>query len=482
MRRTALLIGAQTHGLTGVGNDIDTMAVQLARRGFTTVRCQGRQATRAGILDSYERLVREARTADAVVVYFSGHGGVAVAPPELVPRGPFVAPRLQFIVPTDYDESMDSDFRGVTAVELSVLLARLTGTTPNVTVLLDTCHAAHMSRDADLRVKALYRPAYLDVAEHLRRLGRHGLDTTIRHVLGNPDAVRIVACGADQSAYEYTNSEGLRCGLLTESMASALTEVGDQPVTWATLMQRVRRRVREVVPGQRPEAEGPSLRQLFQAVTAYPSRPVPGSTVGSAGALGARVSVEWGVVTGGRPRPLPLAGAVVHVDDLIYVSIANHGGTTVFVSLLEIDVRSRVSLLTSLDPSGVAVRRGERCLVGGDDLDGRLRGVSLTWPVGVDESGPRPASIVVLVSSAVQDVSLLQSEGGPGPVDGVRRGHLTGGPDVEVFRDLSMDASGPARHDVHTIAFRLDPASRPASRSGSADPPDPPAARPSPGS
>ncbi len=424
MRRTALLIGSQTHGLTGVRNDVDTMADQLARRGFAAVRREGPQATRAGILDGFERLIRDARDTDAVVVYYSGHGGLASPPPALAMNGRPAAARLQFIVPTDYDDDLtESDFRGITAPELSVLLARLTRATPNVAVILDACHSAHLWRHADLRVKALRRRAYVDIAEHLSRLRRHGFDPTIRHVLGNQDAVRLVACGREESAYEYTNEANRRTGVFTEALALALTEAGQRPVTWATLIRRVRDRVETIVPSQRPEAEGPSLRLLFQAgVSGSAQRPTD-----------AGVTIEWGLVVNDRPIPLPASGATVHAGDHAYVRVRNGSNATVRVSLVHTDVAARVSMITTLDPSGIALRPGEEHVIGSDELDGRLDGIPLTWPADIDRGIARPETMLVLISTAPHDM---------------------------VFRELRPDA-GPAPHnDVHPIAFLLDPAPR----------------------
>src|SRR3954451_8056059 len=128
----------------------------LERRGFEVRLCAGGDATRAGILAAYERLISDVRDGDAALVYYSGHGGfarpgkaaAAQRVDDLEITGP--PPDLQFIVPVDYHESSETDFRGITAVELSVLLARLTERTHNATVVLDCCHSAHMSRDPDL--------------------------------------------------------------------------------------------------------------------------------------------------------------------------------------------------------------------------------------------------------------------------------------------------------------------------------------------
>lgn len=405
MRRVALLIGAQTGGLTGVGNDVDTMDGRLGWYGFTTTRREAGEATRDGILDAYEGLIRDTRAGDAVVVYFSGHGGLAVPPPGVGERA-----GLQFLVPTDYGETAGSRFLGITAAELSVLLVRLTHATANVTVILDACHAAHQSRVGDLRVKALDRPVYLDVAEHLSRLRREGLDTTVRDVLGNRNAVRVVACGREQSAYEHTDA-GRRTGLLTGSLDRALAELGDRPATWAAVLARVRELTRVVMPAQRPEAEGPAHRLLFRSTAVEPA---PGPI---RPALGAPVTVEWGRVIDGHAHPLPMAGAELSPGDHVYVRVRNDGDRTVHVSVLEFDASHRITVITALDPSGVPLGPGRQYVAGDDD---RL--------VGFPVNRPGSGEFVIVVASAPD-------------------------PPVRVYRDLPT-AAHIIRHDVHRIAFR----------------------------
>ncbi|MFI5906513.1 caspase family protein [Dactylosporangium sp. NPDC051541] len=429
MRRTALLIGARTGDLAGVAHDVEAMAGALDRRGFTIARHEGAAATRAGILDGYERLIRDARPQDAAVVYYSGHGGLA-RPPRASR-----APKLQFLAPTDYAESADGDFRGITAPELSVLLVRLTSATRNVTVILDACHAAHMAR-GDLLVKALPAMPYLDVAEHLDRLRRQGLDTAVRDALGNPHAVRVVACGREQSAYEYTNPAGHRAGLLTDALVEALHAAGDRSVTWAELVAGVRDRVRAVMPFQRPDVEGPALRAMFEAA-GVPLEPPPDGA-----ALDAEVTIAWGRVADGRLDPLPLAGAALHAGDRVGVRVRNDGAATVHVSLLAFDVLSRIALVTALDPAGVAIAPGEEHVIGRDELDDRLGGIPLDWPADAGpDPRPRPAAFAALVT--------------PAPVAPAER-----------YRDLSASASGAGRRDVHHIRFRLSPAPRAAPGAG----------------
>jgi uncharacterized caspase-like protein len=258
-----LLIGAQAYGLRGVTNDVTAMTAALDGRGFEIRRCEGPAAARDGILEAYERLIADTATGDVALVYYSGHGGYVR--PE--PGDERVVARInrQFIVPIDYRMPTGDDFRGITAVELSVLLGRLTQKTSNAVVVLDCCHAALMSRDGELTARALVEPTYVDLQAHLARQRTAGLRVDLSNPLGNPDAVRIVACASEQSAYEYPAKPDEWRGVFTTSLIHALTEAGDLPVSWSTLIRRIRWLVQAQFPNQRPEAEGPSRCMLFGA-------------------------------------------------------------------------------------------------------------------------------------------------------------------------------------------------------------------------
>ncbi|MFY1634757.1 caspase family protein [Solwaraspora sp. WMMB335] len=639
MTRRSLLIGAETGGLTGVHNDVESMATVLDGHGFTIERREKMAACRAGILDAYEKLICDTGPDDAVVVYYSGHGGY-IAPPAPEPSTdstggatgrPDPMP-MQFIVPTDYDDTTEDDFRGITAVELSVLQARLTQVTQNVVVVLDCCHSAHMSRDdPDLRVKALPRPAlgaYEQVRRHIGDQRAGGLRTDLRHLVGNPYAVRLVACAPRQSAYEYTNGTGVRTGMFTEALTTALEAAKSVPITWFTLVQSVRRRVLGRAPNQRPEAEGPSRRLLFdlreaEPIAALPMVPAsagritlpgapllgvqvgdefaimaadvpldveasigtarvqrvaglaaqaelrlrrPGTTLpegarahrtrAAAPALAVRVAhpdprttdlvaaitgnplvrlagpdesapfevridesagyvvcdrlgalhvprptgpaavrrvvadlerlarasalralgedprylldesltVEWGRVVDGVAEPMGLADAVVHQGDLLYVRVRNDGDDTVYVSLVDIGVSARITHLTDFAPSGIRLPADSEYLLGYDDLDEQLRGVPVTWPAGLVPASVRPETILLIATSAPQDIGLLQQGGVRGgtvrgdqsPLEQALAQLTSGG-----MRDVGR-ASGPgARYALRTVDFGLSPLPRP---------------------
>ena len=260
MVRRALLIGSTTGGLLGVESDVHAMHEALDGLGFEVAECTSRDATRTGIVDAYDRLISQIGAGDGALVYYSGHGGRTLPGGE---AGRNVDAARQFLVPVDFEQSTDDDFRGILDIELSSLLARLTARTRNATVVLDCCHSARMSRDASMMPRAWPRPWSTGVAAHVARLAREGLDTQVMHVESNPNAVRLVACGPTESAFEYTNREGSRVGLFTESLVFALRQARGALVTWTEVMDLVRGRVLEMAPGQRPEAEGPATRFLF---------------------------------------------------------------------------------------------------------------------------------------------------------------------------------------------------------------------------
>lgn len=627
MSGRALLIGSALDNLGGVEHDLKAMTDALVPRGFEIEQCTGPDATRAGILAAYARLIEQTRAGDAAVVYYSGHGGFAAAPdPETA--GPELWD-LQFLAPADYGDSTRDDFRGITSIELSVLLARLSAKTDNATVVLDCCHAAQMSRN-ELRVKALpRRTPYEGLRDHIERLRASGqLDTGLLSATGNRNAVRIVACAPDQSAYEYEGVDGELTGILTESLTLALAEAGTTPVSWATLMERVRKRVLTLSPYQRPEAEGPARRIVFETaeddvlsaptVTALagerariecaallgvrhgdtfeliaPPEAVPASpgdegaaTVGTlcvteldaftafgqvefsngwtrippgtrarrvtavaatlpvllperderaaavraaveaspllhvaragevwqaavrideddaltvadrAGPLGAArpsgsgasgavlrdlealaratalrtldgdpawslnasVTIDWGTVHEGVRRPLDRSGATVHVGDPVYVSVRNDSDPDVFVSLIDIGVGGRITVLTREAPSGIRLAHGKEYAFGFDGYSGVLTGIPLQWPRGLDPAAARPETLLVLVSSAPQDVTALE-QGGVGrrssprsPLTTLLDQLATG-----AARDLPRSGDVDARYDPHVIDFALDP-------------------------
>ncbi|MFO0606359.1 MAG: caspase family protein [Polyangiales bacterium] len=261
--KRALVLGSQTPPLEGVNRDALRVAARLEGLGFEVDLRTDAKATRAGILDGYARVTADAGPDDAVVIYYSGHGSyeevIEVAGADGVTR----RARYQGIVPFDYAESTEGDFRGLLAEELSVLLDGVTQRTRNVAVLLDCCHAGMMSRRGGLRVKSVAHPVRVGVLARLDELARA---PRARAVLGrphNPLAVRLAAARTEQSAYEYEGDDGEMCGVFTESLLIALDEASGREVTWRDVGRRVQDRVLQRCRGQQAEIEGPADRVVF---------------------------------------------------------------------------------------------------------------------------------------------------------------------------------------------------------------------------
>jgi hypothetical protein len=263
MTDRALLVASQTYGLSGCEGDASLMRQVLEGRGVVCTTLTTPEATRAGILAAFDELIAATGKDDGAVFYYSGHGGRMPHPKWRERREAGLSTHLQFIVPSDIDESTEEDFRGLLAEELTDLQRRLTDRTLNVTTILDCCHSAFMARNVlGLVPKATSRSfSAQGAAVRLDSVppAPHGGGTDTNDI-----AVRVVACHPEQSAYERDTELFLgRHGVLTEGIAVVLSELADRDVSWAVVADIIRRRAITVAPQQRPEVEGPGERVPF---------------------------------------------------------------------------------------------------------------------------------------------------------------------------------------------------------------------------
>jgi hypothetical protein len=300
--RVALLIGAPDDRLRGVEGDLDRMEEALAGHDFTSERLYGAAATRRGVLAALDALASSTAPGDAVVIYYSGHGG-EIANNRRANRsrgGDLHEPAFyRCLIPTDIRESTATDFRGVLSIELDARVAAIADRSANVTVIVDCCHSEGVFRkgdddptltveppvDPDARTYTLGAP-WLAPIEALRaRLRGAGIDPDSLAPEADPRVVRLAACGLREIAVERGDARG-RAGLFTMHLAAVLTELRGQTTTWLELGRQVRERVMRARRRQHPVLKGPGARLLFSldeaprgrtlAVVGEPRRPKVG--------------------------------------------------------------------------------------------------------------------------------------------------------------------------------------------------------------
>ena len=326
--KRALVICSGWDPVPAMRNTTACAEQMLRAQGFEVQRCFGDTATRQGILDAYDRLIAASGPDDAAVVFYTGHGNLVVNSQYTVDAE--LPSSFRNICPTDFGETVDGDFRGISSYELSLQLAALTAKTRNATVILECCYSAQMSRGgAPTPSPKLTR---VGVTAHLQQL-RARIKTLA--VQGNPDAIRIAAAGEDEAARFVQLPErdalaaiglhdlagGEPIGAMTLALAGILAQTRGLRVPWRTIAQLLRDRL--VV--QRPEIEGPSTRLPFSlervdAVSFTVRRDDRGALLEAGALLGISTGDVYGVMPPGSTQIVPdELIATVTIDDVTAV-------------------------------------------------------------------------------------------------------------------------------------------------------------------
>ena len=387
--KRGLLIGSATGGLAGVAHDVEAMAGWLEGLGFELDIRQDANATRDAMLDALERLTRDTRDGDVAVVYYSGHGGYSQLRSRKRVVGDRVAPRaVQYLVPTDHDKH--KSFRGFFRVELSQAMQRLAEKTTNITVVLDCCHSTDAVRDEDDAVlKGVIEPWGEGIEAHLAWLQAQGIDLDRLPEVRNPSVVLLAACEVSRQAFEIIRrTDGVRCGLFTDSLLHVLRGVPDpSQVTWDDLMRRVVDRALRYRVYQRPQASGPSSRYVF---TERRQRRTGTLTI-------QRVEGRWslnggeaaGVAPADRYRIVdPLAGTTATEVAEVEVSMVDGYTSTLTVGMEQAE-KLVPGMLAVPHPGGPT---HQRCRIEGsgalaDELRGRVLEIAGLELVGRDHTG-----------------------------------------------------------------------------------------------
>ncbi len=249
--RRALVIGAQTGGLSGVNNDAADVAAWLTDHGFAVDLRVDSDAIRDGILDGMSAIIANVQPGDPAIVYYAGHGGI-------VDVDDMASARLGFLVPTDHEHG--KRFRGILELEWSARIVALTKRTRNVVVIHDCCHAARTVRDGRGMTRALEE---VRLGSHEVRIVAEALSDLGVYPLGNPDAIRFAASSGRGQAWEQATAGGRVRGVFTRALLEEAAALEEAAVSWAELGRRVRERVLQDRGRQRPEIEGPTSRRVL---------------------------------------------------------------------------------------------------------------------------------------------------------------------------------------------------------------------------
>lgn len=259
-RLVALLVGidaypAPLEPLRGCVNDVRALGAvlrdrvpqdTLALRVLTDA-----EATRDATIRAITEHLGTAGADDVALLYFSGHGSQADAPPELWPTEPDHL--LETLVLVD---SREPDGWDLADTEVASLLGGVAASGAQVVTILDCCHSGSGTRSAGVRARLAptdhrVRPLTSFVAAGAPRAG------VVRSLgpawaTGAGSQVLLAACRSSEVAQE-ADVRGRPRGALSSALEEALRRGG--PLTHRQLHRRVSAAVQDRVDGQHPQLE-----------------------------------------------------------------------------------------------------------------------------------------------------------------------------------------------------------------------------------
>jgi hypothetical protein len=472
----ALLIASQTAGLRGCHGDAELMADALDQWGFQCTRVTDGTATQERILTAYRALIEETAAGDAVVVYYSGHGGRMR---NLTSINETTAAYWQFIVPTDFEESTPEDFRGILAEELRTLQLELSTKTDNVTTILDCCHSALMSRDPAMVARFLQRPwtelrsgavARWENADDALRSMLASSGLSHEDAESNQRAVRVVACLPTESAFEMQSQEidGVH-GLLTESVVGILRDVrqanGAGDVTWEDVGALARAWVLARAPSQHVVVEGPARRRLFSSEERDTTRGWPVEVAD--GAVSVPGAAFLGVGPGDTLALVP--GGTDAADASVEAVVRRIEGGRAFLELVDGSSSTPLGPGTVAHPATVSSRPREVVVAAptGAERDQIVAAIAGSSRVEAVEEAKAPLATVVADASGLMLVNTdgMPQYAEPRPVTPEVLGRLTG--DLEhlaklaVLRELTSGSGDEALEIPVGLTVHADPSGPP---------------------
>jgi len=225
--------------------------------------------TYENIVAGFQALTRKAKAGDQIYIHYSGHGGIVKSlVPELKSNG-----LDESLVPTNIGYS---EARYLRDIEMAKLLFAMADRKISVTMVLDSCHSAGMTRGPDARIRGLGsvdttpRPtdSLVGSIDELAEAWRQTEGEKSRGLSGAPwlpaseGIVVLSACGPSELAYEYAFDGVESNGALTYWFLNSLGELGLN-LNYKQLHDRVVAKVHSHFANQTPHLEGDGNRIVF---------------------------------------------------------------------------------------------------------------------------------------------------------------------------------------------------------------------------
>ncbi|MEM6732891.1 MAG: caspase family protein, partial [Myxococcota bacterium] len=266
-RRVALLVGVQSYersdvpddaawaNLAGPGNDLRLMSRVLAEHGFEVECLFDEDATHDAIVSRFEsHLIAKSRKGreDVALFYFSGHGQQI---PDDSDRDE-VDGFDESLVP--FDHRGTHDYAGAARVrddELRELSRKVLERTPNLVVILDSCHSGSATRGT--------RPARGQARGILPPLKPVTEPPVLneREDYGGERGVVLSAAQSNQVAREIV-LDGKAYGAFSFVLGAALADAGPE-TTYTDLLRRTQAKLPAWSLSQSPRLEGDGNRAVF---------------------------------------------------------------------------------------------------------------------------------------------------------------------------------------------------------------------------
>jgi hypothetical protein len=139
---------------------------------------------------------------------------------------------------------------------------------------------------------------------------------------------------------------------------------------------------------------------------------------GEHGVLADEVEIEWGTVEHHQPQPMPEHGASLGLGDRIYVRVRSRVNRRLYLHIFNVGIDDCITSLITYAPAGLELRPAAPEATLGQEFNGDLTGLALSWPIDIPRDElPRRDEVVVVVTSAQANLAVLDT--------GVARGTAT---------------------------------------------------------